>query len=51
MHVRHLLPPLLAVAVLLWGALAGVGRAADDERPPMDREEHETVKTATFALG
>lgn len=40
---------LLAFPAVLLPATAS--RAADDPRPPLDREAHETVKTATFALG
>jgi len=48
---RRGLLPLLGLSVLLLGATGRLGRAAEGEKPPIDREEHETVKTATFALG
>lgn len=41
----------LGLSMLVLGASAPIGHASDDDRPPIDREEHETVKTATFALG
>ena len=47
---HHLLASLSLTALLL-GATGLPGWAADGERPPIDREEHATVKTATFALG
>ena len=47
----HHLLSILSLTALLLGATGPLGLAADGERPPIDREEHATVKTATFALG
>ena len=46
---RHRILLLSVSAALL--AITVPAMSADDTRPPIDREEHETVKTATFALG
>ena len=48
---RRLLPPFLAATALLLATGGLLGRAAGQERAPIDREEHPTVQTATFALG
>jgi len=48
---RYALLPLAGATVLLLAWASRPGRAADGEGPPLDREVHETVKTATFALG
>ena len=51
MSATHRILPFLALLVALAAAGGPWARASDDPRPPIDREEHETVKTATFALG
>lgn len=51
MDVTHRIPWILGLLAAVLAAPSLPAWSTEDARPPIDREEHETVKTATFALG